>query len=122
MSESTTESEYIAMSKCCKKVAVIKNLLDFLEISVKVTLLCDNMSTIASIKRSDVPPKLKHIRVKYHSVKSYVKSGFDLKYIPTNLNTIDAYTKFFCRPKFTPFRINLNFRYPGNYDEPEDKC
>ena len=121
VSESTTESEYIAMSKCCKKVAVIKNLLDFLEISVKVTLLCDNMSTIASIKRSDVPPKLKHIRVKYHSVKSYVKSDFDLKYIPTNLNTIDAYTKFLCRPKFTPFRINLNFRYPGNHDEPEDK-
>ena len=40
---------------------------------------------IASIKRSDVPPKLKHIRVKYHSVKACVKSDIDIKYIPTNL-------------------------------------
>ena len=104
VSESTTESEYIALSKCGKKVAVIKHLLDFLEIPVKVNLLCDKLSTIASIKKRGVPPKLKHIRVKYHAIKAYTDSDYDLIYIPTDQNVADIYTKQLCRPKFATFR------------------
>lgn len=64
------------VSRCSKRASVLENFLNYVNRPAKVNLLCDNMSTIAAIKRDDVPPKLKHIRVQYHSVKEQIKLGY----------------------------------------------
>lgn len=117
VSESTTESEYVALSRCAKKTMVIKNLLDFIEHPAQVTLLCDNMSTIAVLKREDVPPKLKHIRVKYHAIIALMKQGHKLEYIPTKMNTTYIYTKPLNRSLHDSLRTKLNQSFPDSrYD------
>lgn len=113
VSESTTESEYIALSRCAKKATVVLNHLDFLEAPAPVRLLCDNQSTIAAVKRDDVPPKLKHIRVKYHRVKELIKTeGYKLEYIPSKMNTADIFTKPLNRSVHEHLREKLNIVRP----------
>lgn len=73
---STTESEYIVASNGSRKIQLISNFLDTtLGMPRSATLLCDNQSTIASIKKTVVPSRLKHINVKFHHVKGNIKSG-----------------------------------------------
>lgn len=92
---STTESEYIAASNGSRKIQLISNFLDTtLDMPKSATLLCDNQSTIASIEKTVVPSRLKHINVKFHHVKGNIKSGVhDIYYVPTDENVADIFTK-----------------------------
>ena len=92
---STTESEYVAASNGSRKIQLINNFIETtLKSATNATLHCDNQSTIASVKKAVVPSKLKHINVKFHHIRDNVRSNIhDIKYVSTDLNIADIFTK-----------------------------
>ena len=116
---STTESEYVALSNGCRRAQVISN---FVETTLGKTCLthlrCDNISTIKSVERTTIPPKLKHINVKYHHTRDSIKSNkVVLTYVPSEDNVADIFTKGLAKPQFEtlvnrlgltePFEVNV---------------
>jgi hypothetical protein len=100
---STTESEYIALSQSMRDVIPMMNLLDeFREIlfikkeapSVKCTVFEDNTSCISVATAPSMTSRTKHIALKYHHFRSFVKSGA-IKILPigTAEQTADILTK-----------------------------
>lgn len=118
---STTESEYIAASNGSRKIQLINNFLSTtLDMSIDATLLCDNQSTIASITKSVVPSKLKHINVKFHHVRNNVKSvTHGIQYVRTDENVADILTKGLSRPLFETHIKKLGLL---NGTSPTEEC
>ena len=99
---STTESEYVAISNAARKAQMIANFIESIpNEKYSVKLLCDNQSTIKSIERMAIPPKLKHINVKIHHVRDLLKTNaYIIEYVPTTKNTADIFTKGLPRQTF----------------------
>ena len=100
---STTESEYIALSQSMRDVIPMMNLLDefrkilFIEEkipSVRCTVFEDNTSCISVATAPSMTSRTKHIALKYHHFRSFVKNG-TIKILPigTAEQTADILTK-----------------------------
>ena len=67
-------------------------------------LYCDNQSSLSLAKNAMVHQRSKHIDIKYHFVQSVVSGGkMDLRYIPTENNIADVFTKPFTGIKLKKF-------------------
>ena len=106
---STFESEYYAIVECAKEALWYKNI--FSELGIKVDSLLfnvDNQATIHNCKNETINPKSKHIDLRYHKIKELVKSKIiDLKYIKSQMNLADGFTKYLSGPSMTKFRNNI---------------
>jgi hypothetical protein len=87
---STTESEYIALSQSIQEVIPMMNILDkfwnilFIEEQVpkmKCTVFEDNLSCISVATAPRMTPRTKHIALKYHHFRSFVKNE-SIKILP----------------------------------------
>lgn len=95
VSLSSTESEYIAISMAASEACWLINLLkDFNIVRVcPVTMFCDNQSAIM-VANTDSVKRLKHIDIRFHFIKELVRNGkLVLKYIKTEYQTADMFTK-----------------------------
>ena len=100
---STTESEYIALSQSMRDVIPLINLLkefekvlpiEKIQPEVKCKVFEDNTSCISVAKAPSMTPRTKHIALKYHHFRSFVKSGaIDIRSIGTTEQTADILTK-----------------------------
>lgn len=107
---STTESEYIAACNAVKELIWLQQL--------KQNLLCDdgmvefnmdNQSAIRLIKNPEFHKRTKHIDVRYHFIREkYVELLFDLKYIPTDEQLADIFTKPLLKGRFELLRKMMN--------------
>lgn len=93
VSTSTTESEYIAASEAIKELIWIqrfrKELLPYI-----ATFYMDNQGAIRLIKNPEFHKRTKHIDVRYHFIREKYEQGcFVLKYIPTDEQLADIFTK-----------------------------
>jgi len=81
---STTEAEYMALSKCLKDVIPIMNLMreisDYLTIKYEKPIISckvfeDNESAIKVAKAPIMTPRTKHIALEYHHFRDYITKG-----------------------------------------------
>ena len=100
---STAEAEYIALSQSLRDVipliTLLKEINTVFPVHVKTpTFVCkvheDNQSCITMATTSKFSPRTKHIALKYHHFRSYVKNGtIQITYCRTTEQKADILTK-----------------------------
>ncbi|KAK1620537.1 hypothetical protein QYE76_026054 [Lolium multiflorum] len=79
VAKSSTESEYIAASEASSEAVWMKRFI--IELGVVPSALdpliiyCDNMGAIANAQEPRSHKRLKHIKLRYHSIREYIEDG-----------------------------------------------
>lgn len=112
VAQSSYESEYLASALTASELIYLRGICNDLSINnVQATLMIDNQSAIHSIESFDNSKRSKHIDIKAHFIKDIVAKGLvKLKYVPSNENIADIFTKSLPREKFENFRVKLNVK------------
>ena len=115
---STAESEYIALSSVMREVLPLMPLLQELHAVFKIPLFkpkfhCavfeDNESCIAMANASKFTPRIKHILLKYHHVRLFVKKReTTIHSIDANEQPADVFTKQLEESKFCYSRRKIS--------------
>ena len=100
---STTEAEYIALSQSLREIIPLlemmhelRNVYELAEDKplINCTLFEDNNGALQLAREPKYRPRTKHITLKYHHFRQYVKQGFiDIQPIDTKLQIADIFTK-----------------------------
>lgn len=100
---STTESEYIALSQALREVIPLTTLLEEInnvfpigieQPKIHCKVWEDNESCISIAKNQKFSPRTKHIAIKWHHFRQYVKDGrITIHSIDTKEQTADIFTK-----------------------------
>ena len=114
---STTESEYIALSQSLRDVIPLINLLREMQSvlsfttdtpTVHCTIFEDNKGCIDLVNSPKMRPRTKHIGLKYHHFRSFVRDKtITIRYVETSLQIADIFTKALNDPQFVRLRIML---------------
>nr|GEV14899.1 retrovirus-related Pol polyprotein from transposon TNT 1-94 [Tanacetum cinerariifolium] len=104
---SSTEAEYIALSRCCAQILWIRSqLMDYGLGFNKIPMYCDNKSIIALCCNNVQHSWSKHIDIRYHFIKEQVESGvIELYFVNTEYQLADLFTKALGRDRIK-FLIN----------------
>ena len=94
----STEAEYVSLSEGAKSGLEFYNLLDELmnifEPNFSIPIHVDNKSCIAIAEAVILPPRIKHVEVRFHAVRKWVQmSWIKLHWISTLCNASDIMTK-----------------------------
>ena len=113
VAHSSTDAEYIALHYAIENCTSIYNLLLSINEKVELPIVVyeDNTSCIHSVFNGT---SLKHLEVKFHSIRESVNSGlFKLVYVPSNEQKADSLTKVLPKKTFSVIRkeMNLVIRY-----------
>ena len=92
---STVETEFRAASHAVKEAIWLRGLLEELHVPVeRLPLHCDNTGCIQNLKNPVNSKYTKHVAVSFHHARIAVVLGqVDLKYIATQANVADIFTK-----------------------------
>jgi hypothetical protein len=93
---STCESEYVALSDCCRELAYLRELLGFLRSpeSTPTPIYEDNQGAIDVASDAKFHKRTKHIAARYHYVRLAQSEGkVAVTKIHTDLNRADIFTK-----------------------------
>ena len=106
---SSTESEYMSASDCCKQILWVEHLYEELGFNIKSIILCvDNQGAIFSASNPVVHNRMKHIDIRYHFIRDCIeKEQVILKYIDTNEQLADILTKSLTFDKFREMRSKI---------------
>ena len=114
---STTESEYIALSQSLRDVIPLISLLKELQSvlsftsdtpTVHCTVFEDNKGCIDLVNVPKIRPRTKHIALKYHHFRSFVRDKtISIQYIETKMQIADIFTKALNEAQFTVLRAML---------------
>ena len=107
---STTEAEYVAMTRAFQEGIWLKNNLSqlFIPTSLPIFIKSDNEGAIALAANGISHNRTKHIDIRYHFIRSHVDSKeFFLSHIPGTENPADIFTKPLPCPLFEFHRTNL---------------
>ncbi|KAK1650761.1 hypothetical protein QYE76_068566 [Lolium multiflorum] len=102
VAKSSTESEYIAASEASSEAVWMKRFI--VELGVvpsaldPLVIYCDNMGAIANAQEPRSHKRLKHIKLRYHSIREYIEDGevkickdlhckIPIGYVPMNQTT-----------------------------------
>ncbi|KAK9063785.1 hypothetical protein SSX86_017657 [Deinandra increscens subsp. villosa] len=116
VSLSTTEAEYRAAAMAAQEIVWLKLVLGELkqQADMKVTLYCDNLSSIQLAENPMFHARSKHIEVHYHFIREKVLGGeIDLKYIDTDHQVADMFTKSLPSVKIQGFCEAMNMSRKG---------
>lgn len=115
---STAEAEYIALSQAMREVIPLMNFmaevscifdLDVPKPKIKCKVFEDNRSCISIAEASKFTPRTKHIALKYHHFRRFVKEGtIEIFPIDTSEQTADIFTKPLDDYAFLYLRKKLN--------------
>ena len=93
---STTEAEYMALSKVVKELKFIVQLLQTVNIEVEmpITVYVDNVGTIWLSNNRTTSDRMKHIVIRTSFVEEYQEDGkIIIKFVKSEDNEADIYTK-----------------------------
>ena len=93
---STTESEYYAMSELCSELLFIKQILEFLKMSIEYPMIVrvDNIGAMLLANNSVLSQQTKHISVRHHFIREYVEEGVvKIVFVKSKSNAADIFTK-----------------------------
>ncbi|GJT80815.1 hypothetical protein Tco_1055157 [Tanacetum coccineum] len=109
---SSTEAEYIALSRCCAQILWMRSqLTDYGFQFNKIPLYCDNKSAIALCCNNVQHSRANHIYVRYHFIKEQVENGIvELYFIRTEYQLADIFTKPLPRDRFNFLIEKLGMR------------
>jgi hypothetical protein len=111
---SSTEAEYRGAAFATCEDVWLKRLLKDLkeEVSDPIVIYSDNLSSIQLAKNPVFHARTKHIEVHYHFVRERVLSGkVELRYVPTDRQTADIFTKPLGLDKLRQFSGVLGLRH-----------
>jgi hypothetical protein len=78
-----------------------------------VPLLCDNSSAICLAQNPVFHGRVKHIKVRHHFLRGHVEKGYIvMKYIDTERQLIDIFTKLLDTSRFASLRGKLGVYHP----------
>nr|GEY40728.1 retrovirus-related Pol polyprotein from transposon TNT 1-94 [Tanacetum cinerariifolium] len=99
---STTEAEYIAMSRCCAQILWMRSqLIDYGFAFNKIPLSCDNRNAIALCCNNVQHSRFKHIDIRHHFIREQVEKGVvELYFVTTDYQLADIFTKALPRERF----------------------
>ena len=111
---STTEAEYIALSQCIRQLIPIRRLLDEIQTILSLeeftstaysTIFEDNQGCVKLANGPKMNPRTKHIALKYHHFREYVKSGdIRVQHVRSEDQKADIFTKGLVKAKFEHLR------------------
>ena len=116
----TAEAEYIALSQFTREIILLVNMLKelnsalnfgMLDSDLQYNLYEDNISCITMAESQKFTPRTKHISLKYHWFRSFIKRPkkmLNVKYLNTREQTADIFTKPFAVPLFIHLRRKSN--------------
>ncbi len=111
VSLSSTEAEYQAMAVAVQEILFFRELLGQLGFPQMgpTPLLVDNKGAMDLAVSTKNHPRVKHISIKFHFVRDEVKNGkVSLKFVPTEDQVADVFTKPLGTHKFQKFKSLLN--------------
>ncbi|CAH9117808.1 unnamed protein product [Cuscuta europaea] len=120
VSKSSIEAEYRAIAYTVQDTLFIRSLLADMGIyiSTPVQLHCDNVSASYLAVNPIQHDRSKHIKIDYHFVRERVAHGdLVVKYIPTQLQLADIFTKNLSSQRFEFLRSNLRVVSPAQIEE-----
>ncbi len=94
--DATCSAEYVAASICCKQILQAENMVQFLNFTCPkpYTLYTDSTACLQIANTSSKLGKVRHIEIRYHSVRCLVISGdVKLVYCITEEMIADLFTK-----------------------------
>ena len=104
---SSTEAEYIVQTHTVKEALWIRTFIGEFRrgfSSDPIPINCDNQGAIALAKDNKFHARTKHIDIRYHFIREAVEDHkIELKYIPTDDNVADTFTKALAKGKFRLF-------------------
>jgi hypothetical protein len=115
VADSSCYAEYIALHDASHETIFLRQLLEGLGLAQPnpTTLHCDNDAASRLAEDHIWHPQVKHIRVKYHSVRELVaNSELTVTRVRSCDNTADILTKPLARPDFLRLRNYLGLREP----------
>ena len=75
-------------------------------------IYCDNMGAIANAQEPRSHKRLKHIKLRYHSIREYIEDGeVKICKVHTDLNVADPLTKALPRAKHDQHQNAMGVRY-----------
>ncbi|GJZ81492.1 hypothetical protein Tco_0646486 [Tanacetum coccineum] len=109
---SSTEAEYIDLSRCCAQIIWMRSqLTDYGFTFNKIPLYCDDKNAIALCCNNVQHSRAKHIDVHYHFIKDQVENGLvELYLVRTEYQLVDIFTKPLPRERFNFLIENLGMR------------
>nr|GEY08855.1 retrovirus-related Pol polyprotein from transposon TNT 1-94 [Tanacetum cinerariifolium] len=109
---SSTEAEYITLSGCCAQILWMRSqLLDYGLGFNKISMYCDNKSTIVLCCNNVQHSRSKHIGIIYHFIKEQVENGvIELYFINTEYQLADLFTKALGRDRIEFLITQLGMR------------
>jgi histone deacetylase 1/2 len=111
VSRFSTEAEYKAMANATAEVIWVESLLD--ELGVKFRrpsrLWCDNLGATYLSANPVFHARAKHIEIDFHFVRERVaKKQLEVRFIASNDQVVDGFTKVLPTHKLEVFKNNLN--------------
>ena len=117
ISLSTAEAEYIALSSALIQVLPVVTMLEEIDkvfplLIKKQNFVCkvrkENQYCIKMATETKIPPRTKHIDLKYHHFRSHVKSGrVDIQHRPTGEQLADLLSKLLSSEAFFTLKYML---------------
>jgi hypothetical protein len=111
VSRSSTEAEYKALDNGAAKAKWVDSLLKELGVTKQRTsiLWCDNLGATYLTANPVLHARTKHIEIDFHFVRERVAAGeLDVRFISTNDQVADVFTKPATRLMLDRFKSNLN--------------
>ena len=92
----STQAEYIAVSEVITEILFIKNIFDFLQVNLILTIIsnCDNRRAIFLGYNSKSSTRPNNIGAKYHFIIEHIEDGFvKIVFVRLDHNDADIYIK-----------------------------
>jgi hypothetical protein len=95
VTQSTTESEYVADASCCSQILwIVQTMRDYAVTYKSVPLMCDSSSDICLAHNPVFHGRSKHIKVRHHFLRDHVEKGeIEMKFIDKERQLADIFSK-----------------------------
>ena len=110
---STAESEYYGIDECAKCCLWYENIFTVLKLKYNcITINVDNKAAIHISENETVNPKSRHIDERYHHIRELIQlNKFKLKYIKSNENLADGFTKYLNTTMINKFKNSIMYKF-----------
>ena len=112
VSRSSTESEYRQLAHMATEISWLRHLMKDLRIFLPTPIIwCDNISSISLASNPVMHARTKHLEVDYHYVwEKVVRKELDIRYICSDDQVADVFTKGLSTPRFEKLKAKLMVR------------